>query len=205
MWPVDRGVSGMMSKASVGRAAVTDVVGSSIGSMRAGDVAEPAAAGDFGELYRREFPALVRIALLMGVDSGSAEDVVQDAFVRFQARPQPLDDPARAGGYLRVSVVNGARSQHRRRMLARRRLASAFVRHADAADAAVLLNEEHRLVAVAVRALAPRQQHVIVLRYWAGMSEAEIARTLGISAGTVKSTAARALAKLARRLGEDTE
>lgn len=184
---------------------MTDVVGSSIGSMRAGGVAEPAAARDFGELYRREFPALVRIALLMGVDSGSAEDVVQDAFVRLQARPQPLEDPARAGGYLRVSVVNGARSHHRRRMLARGRLTAAFVRHADAADAAVLLSEEHRLVAVAVRALAPRQQHVIVLRYWAGMSEAEIARTLGMSAGTVKSTAARALAKLARRLGEDTE
>ena len=45
----------------------------------------------------------------------------------------------------------------------------------------------------ALRRLPTRQREVLVLRYWARLSEAEIARTLGVSVGTVKSTASRGL------------
>jgi RNA polymerase sigma factor (sigma-70 family) len=60
------------------------------------------------------------------------------------------------------------------------------------ADHAVLA-EEHREVIEALRRLAPRQREVLVLRYWSGLSELEIAEALGISRGAVKSTASRAL------------
>ncbi len=69
----------------------------------------------------------------------------------------------------------------------------------DPADLAVLA-EEHREVLAALRRLPGRQREVLVLRYYAGLSEAEIAATTGISRGTVKSTAHRALAALERAL-----
>jgi RNA polymerase sigma factor (sigma-70 family) len=54
----------------------------------------------------------------------------------------------------------------------------------------------------ALASLPRRRREVLVLRYYLGLSEAEIAAVLGISPGTVKSTAARGLTTLARVLGE---
>lgn len=65
-----------------------------------------------------------------------------------------------------------------------------------------MLAEEHREVLAALDTLAPRQREVLVLRYWEGLSEAEIATTLGLSTGTVKSTASRALRALEAILEE---
>jgi RNA polymerase sigma factor (sigma-70 family) len=60
----------------------------------------------------------------------------------------------------------------------------------------VLLAEEHRTVLRAVRSLPQRQQEILALRYWSNLTEAEIAQTLGISRGAVKSQASRAIDKL---------
>ena len=62
--------------------------------------------------------------------------------------------------------------------------------------------EDRRQVLAALARLPSRRREVLVLRYYAGLSEAEIAATLGISTSTVKSTAARGLAALARALKE---
>ena len=59
-----------------------------------------------------------------------------------------------------------------------------------------MLAEEHREVLAALKQLPNRQREVLVLRYWSDLSEAQIADALGISRGTVKSTASRALAAL---------
>ena len=66
----------------------------------------------------------------------------------------------------------------------------------------MILAEDRSRVLAALAALPRRRREVLVLRYWLGLPESEIAATLGISPGTVKSTAARGLAALARRLGE---
>ena len=63
-----------------------------------------------------------------------------------------------------------------------------------------MLAEEHREVIEALQRLAPRQREVLVLRYWSDLSEAEIAETLSISRGTVKSTASRALVALEKAM-----
>ena len=152
------------------------------------------------DLYRRERPGLLRLAVLLVGDSAQAEDLVQDAFVALHRRWRSLTDPSAAAGYLRVSVVNGARSAHRRRSVARRHLRVGEP-DAPSADADLLVAEEHREVLAAVRKLPQRQQEVMVLRYWAGLSEAEIAETLGVSRGTVKTCASRAIATLGDRLG----
>ena len=151
------------------------------------------------ELYRAHHRDLVRLAALLVDDQGSAQEVVQDAVVAVARRGVVgLEDPA---AYLRTAVLNGARSALRRRRTRRRHLRSVEApAAAPGADRAVLLDEDARQVLAALAQLSARQREVLVLRYWADLSEAEIATTLGISAGSVKTHAHRGTAALARIL-----
>ena len=149
-------------------------------------------SGDLAELYSAHRLSLVRLAMLLVDDRAAGEDVVQDAFTRLAGNLHRVRDPHSALAYLRTSVVNGSRSA-----LRRRRTARAYVPLIDAEppgpDDRAVLAEEHREVLAALDGLAPRQREVLVLRYWSGLSEAEIAEACGISRGSVKSTASRAL------------
>ncbi|MGV9929466.1 RNA polymerase sigma factor [Streptomyces olivaceoviridis] len=152
------------------------------------------------ELYHHRRLSLVRLAVLLVDDLPTAEDVVQDAFTalfrRHGHRLARLDDPE---AYLRTSVVNAARSVLRRRRTARAHT-PVPEGHAPAPEEDVLLHEDHREVLAALGTLTRRQREVLVLRYWSHLTEAEIASTLGLSRGAVKSTASRALDALGRRL-----
>ena len=143
----------------------------------------------------------MRLAILLVDDFGTAEDVVQDAFAAFAARKTSLRDRNAALGYLRISVVNGARSTLRRRRTARA-YAPPHEVEPDGPDARAVLSEEHRQVLDGLKQLAPRQREVLVLRYWSGISEREIAEALDISRGSVKSTASRALDALREAAAE---
>jgi RNA polymerase sigma-70 factor (sigma-E family) len=164
--------------------------------------AEPrsGAAVDVPALYRLHWRYLVRLAVLLVDDVASAEDVVQDAFVALHRKADGLRDPDAALAYLRTSVLNLSRSVIRRRQVARKHLKVAEPEAGPGADHDALLRDEHRAVLAAVRALPARQSEVLVLRYWAGLSEREIADTLGISTGSVKSSASRGMATLQRML-----
>ena len=155
--------------------------------------------GEFAELYAAHRVGLGAHGGPARGRAGAAEDVVQDAFAAFATRAGAMRDPGAALGYLRVSVVNGCRSALRRRRTARAYVPPHDV-EPDGPDARAVLSEEHREVLAALDQLAPRQREVVVLRYWSGMSEAEIASALGISRGTVKSTASRALTALEKIL-----
>lgn len=147
------------------------------------------------DLYRSHRMGMVRLAILLVDDLASAEDVVQEAFTGLYKNWSGLRDRAAAIGYLRTAVVNGSRS-----MLRRRRTARAYVPPdagtARSAESLAMLSAEHRAVVVALADLPPRQREVLVLRYYGGLSEAEIADATGLSKGTVKSTASRAIGKL---------
>jgi RNA polymerase sigma-70 factor (sigma-E family) len=147
------------------------------------------------DIYRTHRMGMVRLAILLVDDQASAEDVVQEAFAGLFRNWGGLRDNAAAIGYLRTAVVNGSRS-----MLRRRRTARAYVPpHPGterSAESLALLTAEHQAVVSALGDLAPRQREVLVLRYYGGLSEAEIAEATGLSKGTVKSTASRAVAKL---------
>nr|WP_211319813.1 SigE family RNA polymerase sigma factor [Quadrisphaera granulorum] len=155
----------------------------------------------FDELFVQRWAATVRLALLLVDDEASAEDVAQEAFTGLLRQWHQLADPARAQSYLNRAVVNGARS-----VLRRRRTARAWTPpHATAdpsAEELALLDDERRQVINAVAALPRRQREVVVLRYWSHLDEAATAQAMGISRGTVKSTAHKALAALQRQLGE---
>ncbi|MFT4263754.1 MAG: SigE family RNA polymerase sigma factor [Nocardioides sp.] len=154
---------------------------------------------DLAEIYALHRLSLVRLAVLLVDDRELAEDVVQDAVTAALGRAGALREPQAAVAYLRTAVVNGSRSA-----LRRRRTARAYVpptpTPVPGADDAVLVADEHREVLAALAGLAPRQREVLVLRYWSGLTEADIAETLGLSRGAVKSTASRGLAALGRAL-----
>jgi RNA polymerase sigma-70 factor (sigma-E family) len=151
--------------------------------------AEPRTLAD---LYRDHRLRLVRLAVLLVDDPGTAEDVVQEAFTGLHRHWAGLRDEAAALAYLRAAVVNGSRSVLRRRRTARDYVPPHQV-NARSAESLALLSAEHQAVVDALGTLPPRQREVLVLRYYGGLSEAEIAEATGISRGTVKSTASRAL------------
>jgi RNA polymerase sigma-70 factor (sigma-E family) len=160
--------------------------------------------GGLDEVFRLHWAGLVRVAAFILGDRGAAEDVVQDVFVRVHERAHLMGD-GDPQYYLRAAVVNGCRTMLRRRRLIRRHAEQQGEQSACpplTTEEAAMLGEDRRRVLAALAALPRRRREVLVLRFYLEMSEAEIADTLGISPGTVKSTAARGLAALARRLRE---
>ena len=151
------------------------------GPVTAGEVHQPAS---FDDLYRDEYEPMVRLARGLVDVLEIAEEIVQDAFARVYERWNRLDHP---GGYLRTSVVNGARSELRKREV-RRRIGLRPL---------LIPNPEERdYLLDALDQLSPRQKSALVLRYYEGLTEKEIAQAMGIRPGTVKSATSRGLAEL---------
>jgi RNA polymerase sigma-70 factor (sigma-E family) len=154
------------------------------------------------DLYQAHALTLVRVAKLLLSDQPSAEDVVQDAFLGLYRALPRLTDHDEMLPYLRTAVINGSRSVLR----ARRRALRRPVQHEPAgssAESAAMAGEDRRAVLAAVARLPRRGREVLVLRYYLDLQDQEIAVALGISRGTVSSTASRALAVMARELREE--
>jgi len=147
------------------------------------------------ELYSRHYRALVRLAALLVRDTPTAEEVVQDSFVAMHGGWQRLRDAEKALAYLRQAVVNRSRSVLRHRTVVDKNLQKAPPDMPSAEHGALVLLERHAVVA-ALRDLPDRQREAIVLRYYADLSEAEIAAAMGISRGAVKSHTARGMTAL---------
>ncbi|HET7487185.1 MAG TPA: sigma-70 family RNA polymerase sigma factor [Acidimicrobiales bacterium] len=162
----------------------------------------PGAETGLAALHRDHYRSLVRLAAVLVDDVATCEELVQDAFVAVLARRSAVGDAARLPAYLRSAVLNRARSHLRRRRTSERPRPLALVRTEPSAEAGALLDEEHQEVLAALRALPERQREVLALRYYIDLSEADIAATLGIGAGTVKTHAQRGLAALHQTLGE---
>jgi len=147
------------------------------------------------ELYSLHYRKLVRLAALLVRDMPTAEEVVQDAFVAMHDAWQRLRDAENALAYLRQAVVNRSRSVLRHRTVVDRNLLKAPPDMPSAEHGAMALLERSAVIA-ALRNLPDRQREAIVLRYYADLSEAEIATTMGISRGAVKSHTARGMTAL---------
>ncbi len=153
-------------------------------------------------LYAAHWRPLVRLSVLLVRDLGTAEEVVQDAFVALHGRWGRLREPDRALAYLRQSVVNRSRSVLRHRKVVDRH--TARERPPDplpSAEGPALVRDRREVVLDALRALPQRQREVLVLRYYLDLSESDIATTLGISRGAVKSHASRGATALRSLLG----
>jgi RNA polymerase sigma-70 factor (sigma-E family) len=158
------------------------------------------------QLYAAHWRQLVRLAVLLVRDQGAAEEIVQDSFVAVHDRWGRLRDPDRALAYLRQSVVNRSRSHLRHLSVVRRHAVREGVPPvAPGADEPAYDQARRATVLDALRRLPTRQREVLALRYYLDLSEAEIADTLGISRGAVKSHASRGAAALRADLGSTLE
>ena len=154
------------------------------------------------ELYAVHYRTLVRLASFLVRDQPTAEEVVQDAFVAMAGGWQRLRDAEKALAYLRQTVVNKSRSVLRHRTVVDKNLQKAPPDMPSAEHGALVLLERSAVVS-ALRELPDRQREAIVLRYYADLSEAEIADAMGISRGAVKSHTARGMAALRAALEQE--
>jgi|SRR5215472_4578326 len=146
-------------------------------------------------IYSTHYRALVRLAALLVRDIATAEEVVQDSFVAMHSAWRRLRDSDKALSYLRQSVVNRSRSVLRHRVVVDRNAPKPAPDEPSAEQGAITLLERSAVIS-ALRTLPPRQREALVLKYYADLSEAQIASTMGISKGAVKSHTARAMASL---------
>jgi RNA polymerase sigma-70 factor (sigma-E family) len=164
--------------------------------------ATPGAAGgaagpdaEITALYGAHYRSLVRLATLLVHDIATAEEVVQDSFVALHAGLHRLRESEKALSYLRAAVVNRARSVLRHRMVVDRNAPKPAPDMPSAEHGALALLERSSVVA-ALRLLPDRQREVVVLRFYADLSEAQIAAAMGITRGAVKSHSSRAMMAL---------
>lgn len=150
------------------------------------------------ELYASHYAGLVRLAVLLLRDQGLAEDVVQDSFIAVHGKWRRIDQ-GNAPAYLRQTVVNRCRSALRHRSVVARHRPEPPPDDAGA-DESVLRHERREAVLAALAQLPTRQREVLVLRHYLDLTEREIAGTLNISQGAVKSHASRASAALRNHL-----
>jgi RNA polymerase sigma-70 factor (sigma-E family) len=142
---------------------------------------------DLVRLYERHYDRLVRLAYLVSGDASVAEEVVQDAFVKAHRSWSRVRDPL---PYVRTAVVNGCRSWGRRRRLERERQPRP----------PQPVRQEPDELWDALACLKNRPRAAIVLRYYADLTDAEIAEILGCRVPTVRTTIHRALAVLRREI-----
>lgn len=158
-------------------------------------------AADIADVFAVHHAEALRLAYLLTGDAHRAEDVVSEAFLKVFRRwgRTGIDHPR---AYIRRAVVNESNSRFRRLALERREAAKRQGDDRGARSAEERLADQDQLFA-ALRRLPERQRTALVLRYYADLSERDIAEAMDVSAGTVKSTISRGLDRL--RAEMDTE
>jgi RNA polymerase sigma factor (sigma-70 family) len=138
----------------------------------------------FEAFYRAEYRPMLHLALALVDLADRAEEIVQDSFERTLLAWARVDQP---GAYLRTSVVNGCRSELRRRAVMRRRSPMLVPPSARAED---------EYLWDALRSLSPKRRVALTLRFYGDFPHEEIAQLMGVRVGTVKSLVSRGLADL---------
>ncbi|MDN5744763.1 MAG: SigE family RNA polymerase sigma factor [Nocardioidaceae bacterium] len=153
---------------------------------------------DFAAWMDARQPTLHRTAYLLAGDHHTAEDLVATTLAKVYLSWDKIERQGAVDAYARRILVNENNSLWRRAWRKREVTSSAvpdWIEHRDQPDEGSSA-EVWQLLGT----LPPRQRAVLVLRYYEQLSESEIAATLGVSLGTVKSQASRALATLRQRV-----
>ncbi len=148
--------------------------------------------GAFVDFYRRVYPETARLAHLLTGSTIASEDLAQEALLRVAGRFGELASP---DAYLKVTLTNLAATWHRTSTRRQGREQRSAPPEAISQSANELLD--------ALAQLPFRQRAVLVMRYWADWTEADIAAALDCRPGTVKTAASRGLDRLRRALEED--
>lgn len=157
-----------------------------------------AVAADFTAWVAARHPALHRTAyLLCGGNTHNADDLTQTTLAKLYLAWSRIQDRSQIDAYARRIMVNEHRSTWRK---ASRRREVVSEQVPERGMPGQEYDGQGDAVWQLVQTLPPKQRAVVVLRYYDDLSEAEIAAALGISPGTVKSQASRALAALRTRV-----
>ena len=164
-------------------------------------------AGDrvaFGEYVRSRSQALLRAAQAMTGNRADAEDLLQATFVKAYQSWERIDDPAALDTYVRRVMTNTHISGWRKRRVDE--YPTDELPDSPSAEDATRDSDLRDVVQRAIDRLPRQMRAAVMLRYYDDMTEPEVAAALGVSVGTVKSTVARAVAKLRRdaELGADS-
>ena len=146
--------------------------------------------------------SLLRFAYLLTGDHGLAEDLLQNSLIKVYLSWDRIRDRAALEAYTRTVMTRTQLSWWRRP--ARREVLGVEPTERDVRDPHTVherdqVDERDELWAL-LATLGPRQRAVLVLRFYEDLSEAEIARVLGCTTGTVKSQLSRGLARLRERM-----
>lgn len=150
---------------------------------------------NFEEFAADRLPAVLNFAAVLTGDRGLAEDVVQEVLIRANARWQMIGSLHRPEAYVRKMIVNEYLAWRRRSWRLVLSGTSSDIEGVPAPDPAAGYAEREAMLAELTR-LPRRQRAVVVLRYYEGLSDQEIADVLGCKPGTVRGHASRALAAL---------
>ncbi|WP_214109481.1 sigma-70 family RNA polymerase sigma factor [Acrocarpospora catenulata] len=150
-------------------------------------------------LFGLHFTGLLRLAVLLGADD--AEDIVSEAFCELHRRWNKLRTADAALPYLRSVVCNLTRMRLRHLQVVRKHTSfSTDLEHS--AESVALLRDDQKALIEALRQLSARQREALVLRYWLGLRESDIAAAMGISCGAVKAHTNRGMATLTEIMKE---
>ena len=151
---------------------------------------------DFNTFVAANLEQLLRTAYVITWDAGEAEDLVQECLFKVARRWPRVRKMSQPRAYARRILVNLALDDSRSRARRRGELeGSPVARDEPSRDLLVGLETRSELLD-ALAALTPRQRAVLVLRYVNDLTEAQTAKVLGCSPGTVKSNTSRGLARL---------
>ncbi|MDK1472362.1 SigE family RNA polymerase sigma factor [Streptomyces sp. 549] len=153
---------------------------------------------DFEEYVRSRQDALLRSARRLVPDPVDAQDLLQTALARTYPKWETIADKALADAYLRRVMINTRTEWWRARRLTE--VPTDVLPDVVGVDDGSAQHADRALLVDILGVLAPKQRCVVVLRHWEQMSTEETAEALGMSAGTVKSTLHRALARLREEL-----
>jgi RNA polymerase sigma-70 factor (sigma-E family) len=160
------------------------------------------------ELFIAHYDGLCRLAALLLGDRTGAEEAVQEAFLRTFSSWWRIRQPERAQWYLRTAVINQCRSRLRRRTTEDRSNRTVSATDPERRPSGGLStdgagdSDDALVVMGAVRKLPARQRETVILRYYEDLPEAQIAKILGCTVGTVKSQLAKARSSLADALDD---
>jgi RNA polymerase sigma-70 factor (sigma-E family) len=155
---------------------------------------EPGLRSRLADAYVRSAPGGIRLAYLLTGDRTVAEDLVQEAFVRFVGRLRFLRDPDAFEPYLRRTIVNLSKNHFRRRAVERAYLEREGRRIEDVSTDPDVAT--HDTLRSALLRLPLRQRTALVLRYYEDLPDATIAELFGCRQATVRSLVARGLKTL---------
>ncbi|MGW0705635.1 SigE family RNA polymerase sigma factor [Streptomyces sp. NPDC002643] len=152
------------------------------------------------KLFEEQYGRMIKLAALLGAED--PEDIAAEAFYQVYRRWRKVRSADSPEAYLRAVVCNLTRMRVRHLQVARKTRVESLVEYVASAESTALLRDDQRALLNALRRLPARQREALVLRHWLGLKEAEIAQTMGISAGSVKTHTSRGLAGLTHALEE---